>query len=135
MDDAGSSSSEGLPLRDANTAHLIVQITVDEHGHVKSLHDFQTPEDAAISQKWDGGGVRHIAHALLTEAVRREAYVCALLAMTQDKEFLRACRHPEAVDAAIVNLAMKVAKNLADVIPKISQDSVREILKMMLHTH
>jgi len=135
MDAAGGESPQNLPPRDDQTIQLTVQIRIDEHGHVQSLHDFQTPEDSEISRQWEGGGVRHIAHALLTEAVRREVFVCALLAMTQDSELLSSYKNPEKQEAVVADLAAKAERNLADVVPKLSQGCVQEVLEMMLQAH
>jgi len=58
--------------------NLIVTLDVDEHGRVRSCHDFATKGDRETALALPGAGERQIAYCLLTEAVRREAYVTLL---------------------------------------------------------
>ena len=67
---------------------LVVNICQDEFGNVWSHHDFLTSEDAGFCVGLAHGGVAQVAHALLTEAVRREAFTCALIWMGKEPEFL-----------------------------------------------
>ena len=67
---------------------LTVNICQDGHGNVWSDHDFETLEDERIAGEMAQGGAPQLAHALLTEAVRREVFVCALIEQTRDAGFL-----------------------------------------------
>ena len=67
---------------------LTVNICQDEFGNVWSDHEFSTPEDQVVASALAHGGVHQVAHALLTEAVRREVFTSALILMSRDSQFL-----------------------------------------------
>ena len=72
----------------SNVVSLEIRVCVDAAGCVWSLHKFATPDDEEKARGWAGGGIRQIAHALLTEALRRETFVCALVEMSRNPDFL-----------------------------------------------
>ena len=45
---------------------------------VWSMHRPLTPGDQERMSSWPSGGLVHVAHAFLTEALRREAYTMAI---------------------------------------------------------
>ena len=45
---------------------------------VWSMHRPLTPGDQERMRSWPSGGLVHVAHAFLTEALRREAYTMAI---------------------------------------------------------
>lgn len=67
---------------------LVVNVCQDEFGNIWSDHEFLTPEGEQLAQGLPHGGVAQIAHALLTETVRREVFTCALVWMSKDPRFL-----------------------------------------------
>lgn len=67
---------------------LIVNVCQDEFGNVWSDHEFATPEDEETAQGLRQGGVLQIAHALLTEAVRREVFTTILVKLSQNPTLL-----------------------------------------------
>lgn len=67
---------------------LVVNVCQDTSGNVWSDHNFLTPEDEAVASSMQYGGIPQIAHALLTEAVRREVFTSALILMGQDPELV-----------------------------------------------
>ena len=67
---------------------LVVNVCEDELHRVWSDHEFMTQADHAASQSTMTGGVHQVAHALMTEAVRREIYLDVLIQLTQDSTFL-----------------------------------------------
>ena len=67
---------------------LTVNICEDDLHRVWSDHEFASLEDEKAAFSSPQMGVQQIAHALMTEAVRREAYLDLLLKMTQDPKFL-----------------------------------------------
>ena len=117
----------------SSTALLTLYACTDRQGQVWSAHDFRSPEDARVASKWAGGGVRHIAHALLMEAVRREAFVCALIEITQKSDFLNSFENADAQgkQEVLTALASQVERNLNAVIPKLSVGSAQEVLEML----
>lgn len=64
---------------------LQVNVCQDGDGNVWSDHGFMEPVDEMISQTLRHGGVQQIAHSLLTEAVRREAFLTTLILISQGK--------------------------------------------------
>lgn len=65
-----------------------VEVCKDEHGRVFSAHKLQAEEDESLSMEWPTGGQQQVAHALLVEALRREAVVGLLLRLSKDPEYL-----------------------------------------------
>ena len=69
---------------------LEVHMFLTETGDVRSFHKFRSSEDEQTASKWPTHGQGQIAHALLTEAVRREAYLSTLVKLTGQPDFLKA---------------------------------------------
>lgn len=67
---------------------LVINICQDRDGNVWSDHDFESEGDRLLAVSLPQGGAPQIAHALMTEAVRREVFLCVLIEMTKDSEFL-----------------------------------------------
>ena len=118
------------------TVVLEVHITQDEFGRVSSIHEFRSPEDEKRSRQWKNGGVRQIAHALLTETARREAYVCALVRLTQEPEFLDA--YVQGTEADRTKAEQQLAQALQVVVHrtlgKMGPDIAKEVLEMMVQS-
>jgi len=101
---------------------LTLNICQDEFGNVWSDHDFASPGDQEISNRLPQGGIPQVAHALLTEAVRREVFTSALIHMSQEPAFLsrwmaaeeagRKVLEEELVRAAWHVLSMTIGKML-----------------------
>jgi hypothetical protein len=117
----------------SSTVALTVYACTDSKGFVWSAHAFQTDEDAQRASQWPGGGTRHLAHALLTEAVRRESFVCALVALSQDEATLEAYQNgtAETQQHLVEVLAKKVELNLKDVVHKLTEGAAQEVLLML----
>ena len=113
-----------------------VRITVDEFDRVDSVHEFQTPEDEKRSQGWKNGGVQQIAHALLTEATRREAFATALVRMTQEPDLLKT--YTEATDADKVLIEKQLAAAIQIIVHrtlgKMGHHIAKEVLEMMVQS-
>jgi len=75
--------------QDYTAFQLVVNVCQDEQGNVWSEHDFLSDEDQELARGLSQGGVPQIAHALLTEAVRRETFMCALIMQSKDPEFFQ----------------------------------------------
>ena len=108
---------------DHTVYRLVVSICEDEHGRVWSEHDFASEEDAAICQATRNAGVEQTAHALLTEALRREAFVDALIILTRSHGILPPGTQEEIVAA--------VTKVVTGKLPKALPSLVRGILDMI----
>lgn len=65
-----------------------VKVCQDANGRVWSIHDFQSPEDMKLAGMLQQGGVKQVAFALLTEAIRREAFLDVLAAMSENPEYV-----------------------------------------------
>ena len=55
-------------------------------GAIFSSHRPATPGDGERVQEWPSGGLVQIAHAMLVEYMRREAYVLAISMLAQGEE-------------------------------------------------
>lgn len=67
---------------------LTVNVCQDEFKNVWSDHDFSTDSDADIASGLQHGGIPQVAHALLTEAVRREVFTSAMVLLSRDPTFV-----------------------------------------------
>ena len=74
-----------------------------------------------------------VAHALLTEAIRREAFVCLLVALSRDNDLLSgwAGLNDERKSEITRNLANEVGKVLAATMGPMVLPSVQEALAMI----
>jgi|SaaInlStandDraft_4_1057021.scaffolds.fasta_scaffold105582_2 hypothetical protein len=61
-----------------NLAALVLSIKLSEDGNITTSHRPLTKGDAKVLQEWPAGGLAHVAHALMTESIRKETYVMAL---------------------------------------------------------
>lgn len=60
------------------TARLTVEIQMSPEGDMRCAHRPATEEDRQELESWPSGGLVHMSHALLVEALRRESYTMAL---------------------------------------------------------
>jgi len=112
---------------------LEMKVVENSKGWVFSDHDFQTPEDAAVANSMRGHGVRQIAFALMTEALRREAYLCCLAELSKDLGFVT--KYKEATEStqremeqALSNAALAVVMGEAQkMLPNISREILTSV--------
>jgi len=67
---------------------LSLNLCLDKDGNLWSDHTFSSPFDEATAASLPQGAIPQVAHGLLTEAVRREAFQVVLIQMTKDPLFL-----------------------------------------------
>ena len=115
------------------TVVLEVRFCENPTGRVWSEHSFQTAEDETLSREMRGGGVRQVAHALLTEALRRETFVSALAKMSADPGFLST--YATADDEKQRELEQQLGGEVREVIwrtlGKMGSDAAREVLLLL----
>lgn len=114
-------------------ARIEVSLVVDSSGRLWSANKPATPADEHALSLMSGGGARSVAHALLVETIRREAFVCALVRLSADPSF--ASSYGTADDAgrkAVVDaLETDVRDFLLGFIPSLLGGAAREILEML----
>lgn len=59
-------------------ARISVTVEMGEDGTVRSSHCPASSEDHRELQSWPSGGLVQLAHALLSEAIKRETYTMAI---------------------------------------------------------
>jgi len=70
-----------------DTVNLLVEIKLRlSDGAIWTSHRPATPGDAGRLEQWPSGGLTQTAHALLIEALRREAYTLAITKLSQGHE-------------------------------------------------
>lgn len=115
-----------------SVARLEVRICLDNNGQVWSFNHPLLPEDERQFTSWPGCGVRAITHALLVEALRREAYLCFLTGMTRDADLLN--KYVNGDESAKAEIERQLTAAVTEVVltttPRIAPDAVREILSM-----
>lgn len=118
---------------DGSVASLEVKVCTDRNGQVWSVHMPMSKEDDAIFMGWPGCGVRAIAHAMLVEATRREAYLCALARLSSDINVINAYRHGDSVIKSEIerDIGTAVVQTFEATLPKLIPSVVKEILDMM----
>lgn len=110
---------------------LVVNVCEDEHGRVWSDHTFYTEEDAEVAGGTRNGGVEQIAHALLVEALRREAFVDILVRVSKTPGLLSQLQGDQQ-EAFHKEIEQVVSQVVTQVLPKAVPGVVRGVLHMML---
>ena len=115
------------------TVVIEVRICRGPGGSLWSMHDVQSQEDAQIARKWPSGGVQQIAHALLLESIRREAFASSLVKEMNNPGFLagwaKASRESkQTIEDEIVRSVREVMGKTTE---KIGEGCVREVLEML----
>lgn len=82
-----TSESERDGANRFDTVNLLVEIKLRlSDGAIWTSHRPATPGDAGRLEQWPSGGLVQTAHALLIEALRREAYTMAITKLSQGHE-------------------------------------------------
>lgn len=112
---------------------IVVEVCQSEEGHVFSTHKMLTKEDEKTCASFPSGGVEQIAFGLLMEAVRREAYIAALIRLTNNPLFLK--EFSQSTNEEKAALALKLSKETTDILHKnigtMVLPSVQEIMEML----
>jgi hypothetical protein len=128
-----SQSPEKPWVRGKHPTHTAFRVTInicqDSDGNVWSDHDFATDEDVALCKGLPQGGAPQVAHALLTEAVRREAFMCALIELTKDPSYL--LRFKAGESPVVDELAAATEQVIARTLGKMTPGAAAEVLAMM----
>ena len=97
-----------------NMARLVVTIQKRDDGAILTDHRPMADEDMTTLMGWPTNGQVHVAQALVTEAIRREARIMALIEMSKGKK--AEDLDPEEIEAAVrahfVELLASVAGTL-----------------------
>ena len=117
-----------------STIVLEVRVCLDAAGHLWSAHNYQQVEDEVRANSWAGGGVRQISFALLTEAMRREVYTCALIELTKDPEYLKKFQAADEktkleMSSALGEGALQVLTNTSK---RMALGAAQEVLAMLI---
>lgn len=118
---------------DGSVASIEVRVALDPQGKLWSINQPTTPKDDTTFKSWKGHGVRAITHAMLTEALRREAYVCILAQLTKDTAFVRTYvnGNPSIRSAMEADMNKAVRETLEITLPKMIPDAVQEVMDMV----
>jgi hypothetical protein len=104
-----------------DTANLLVEIKLRlSDGAIWTSHRPATAGDAGRLEQWPSGGLVQTAHALLIEALRREAYTMAIAIMSKQDGYLDEQTLKEA-------LRMQVISFLEDFCTGAVQDAMSKI--------
>ena len=116
-----------------STVVLEVRVCLDAAGRVWSTHTYKDASDESLAGSWAGGGVRQISFALLTEALRREVYTCALIELTKDAEFLRKYQGADATTREEIAQTLGTAAQsiLTATSKRMAQGAAQEVLSML----
>jgi hypothetical protein len=119
------------PADGGEVLRIEVRGCLSSDGHFWSTHHPLTPADAEVQQRWPGGGNRHVAQALLTEAVRREAFVCMLLELQKDPELKARIEKGDPVEGVLKSLSEAVLESLTANLAVLAGPSAREVVEMI----
>lgn len=138
MNDSGPARSPEKPWRlgrhaDYSAFKIAITVCQDAQGRLWSEHAFDTAADEQVARGLPQGGVQQVAHALLTEAVRREAFTCALVEQSKDAGFLDRWVRADEDGRAILEQELRSAAEavLVRTIPKMLPGAIREVLTML----
>jgi len=116
-------------------AALVVEVHVcrDSHGRVFSNHRLQEKLDEDTAMLWPGGGQAEVGFALLTEAVRREAILELLVALTEDPEFVTTLNAlpPEERTARMGELVVGLRRQMDKVVARLAEGALEDAVLMM----
>lgn len=82
-----------------SVARLVLTIQRREDGSILTDHRPYADDDLAALMGWPTNGQVHVAQALLTEAIRREARVIILTQLSQGKK--KDALDPDEIDGAV----------------------------------
>lgn len=118
---------------DGSVASIEVRVCLDPQGNLWSVNQPATPKDDAVFKSWKGHGVRAITHAMLTEALRREAYMCVLAQLTKDPTFVQTYANGDSFirNGLEADMAKAVREVLEVTLPKMIPAAVQEVLDMV----
>lgn len=109
---------------------LVIEIAVcrDARGRVFSRHALQDALDHETAMKWPGGGQGEVAFALLVEAVRREALLGLLVALTDDPDFATKidALDPEEREAKMGELVVNLRSQMDNVVARLARGALEE---------
>lgn len=105
-----------------------VHLCQNSVGHVFSHHFVQDEHDETTIQEMASSGQEQIGFALLTEAIRQEAFVQALLKLQGNAAFLDMLRGMPDISPVIQELTSTVAEVLVRQIPNMAMGAVEEVL-------
>lgn len=108
-----------------------VEIAVDQYGVPWSNHKLQDQRDHEITSTMKSGGMEHVAHALINEAVKREALLEVLIRMSNDPEFQG--RIQDEASEAQSDLEQEVAGAIVEVFRRAAHELAPEAARAALN--
>jgi len=69
-----------------NMAVLALRIDLDEDGNLTTSHRPLSKGDQEVLEGWPSGGLAHVAHALMTESLRKDTYVMAITMLSSGRK-------------------------------------------------
>jgi hypothetical protein len=104
-----------------DTARLVVEVKQRlSDGALFTSHRYATPGDKNRASKWPSGGLVQVAHALLIEYLRREAYVMAITMISQGRD-------PKGITTR--DLEERVKMQIIKMVDQFSEGAVEEALQ------
>ena len=103
-----------------DTANLLVEIKMRlEDGAIWTSHRPATPGDAGRLENWPSRGLVQTAHALMIEALRREAYTMAITIMSQGQKVT-----PDSLQESLTTMVQQFVQRFG---PGAVQDALEKI--------
>jgi len=118
---------------DYRSIAIRVAICQDNDHNVWSYSDLEDDTDKQTVTSMNGYGVEQIAFGLLCEAVRREAYLQALIRLTRDSDYIEKFTKGDAGEQSHIRseLGKAIEANLNKSIHSMAQEAAAEILAML----
>ena len=77
-----------------DSVHILVEVKMRlSDGALWTSHRAATPGDSARMESWPSNGLNQVAHGLMIEACRREAYMIAALAESKNQPVTQESLH------------------------------------------
>jgi len=112
---------------------LTVRIAQDNDGNVFSTHDFAGGADAQTATSLPSHGLEQIVLGLLTETLRREAYLETMILCAEHDDYIeKLVEFPEAHQKRKDQITGTVCRQMTQLIQKLAPEAVEGVLEMIM---
>ncbi len=117
--------------------NILVKVCQDNNGLIWSVHEPETEQDKETCQTLPSYGVEQMAYALLSEGVRREAFLQVLLAEQDREGMLDKWESGNTAERAQLEseLTAKLITGMTDEIRRSALPSIQAVFAMLTQNH
>lgn len=109
---------------------VVLNICQDKFGNVWSDHTFLSPEDERLAGGMPSSGHNQVAHALMSEALRREAFLQALAEMSVKSDFIQQWKNGNKATRAVIQ--SKLEASLVELVRRTAEKNAAGVVEGVL---